>query len=127
MNLQGVMDKIIVKVLVAKEKITEGGIVLTEDAAKNQEPQVAGIVESFGKRVKFRLKVKDVILFHNRAGMDIILDGVIYKVLKDEEVYGVLTDDCVENRECCDKEQCEPSTGEFAELYSFGAGRPFPQ
>jgi co-chaperonin GroES (HSP10) len=93
MYLQGVMDKIIVKVLITKEKVTEGGIVLTDEVAKNQEPQVAGIVVSVGKTIGFNLEVGDIILFHNRAGMDIIIDKVIYKVLKDQEVYGILRDD----------------------------------
>jgi len=146
MNLEAVKDKIVVKVLVPKEKITEGGIVLTEDAVKNQEPQIAGIVVSFGKDVSFDTKVGEILLMHRNAGMDMIIDKIIYKVIKDDEVYCALRDDCVdelciENRECdkecdsCDdidkelpsicREQCDEPTGKFGpELYSC-AGKPF--
>jgi len=93
MKLCAVMDKIIVKLLVAKEKTTEGGIVLTGDIIKNQEPQACGVVISKGDDVSFKLNVGDVILFHQRAGMDMILDKIIYKTLKAEEVYCVLEDD----------------------------------
>ena len=93
MKLQAVKDKVIVKVLVAKEKKTESGIVLTEDVVKNQEPQIAGVVVSFGDEVSFKLNVGDIILCHSRGGMDILLDGVIYKVLGDNEIYGILMDE----------------------------------
>lgn len=88
--LQGVMDKIVVKLLVIKEKKTESGIILTEEVAQKQEPQSYGVVVSYGKDIPFEIKEGDVLLFHNRAGMDIILDKVIYKVLKSDEVYGTL-------------------------------------
>lgn len=97
MYLQGVMDKIVVKVLIEKEKVTKAGIILTQDAAQNQEPQVAGIVMSFGDKVPFDLNAGDILLFNRRAGMDIILDDIIYKVMKAEEVYGRLLDENKEN------------------------------
>jgi len=93
MNLRAVMDKIIVKLLVVTEKTTEAGIVLTGDSVKNQEPQACGVVISKGDDVSFKVEVGDAILFHQRAGMDMILDGVVYKTLKDEEVYCVLEND----------------------------------
>ena len=69
-ELQGVNDKIIVKLIIIKEKKTEGGIILTDETAQNQEPQKYGIVESFGNDIKFDVKRGDILLFHNRAGMD---------------------------------------------------------
>jgi len=93
MNLRAVMDKIIVKLLVVTEKTTESGIVLTGDMVKSQEPQACGVVISKGDDVGFKVDVGDAILFHQRAGMDMLLDGVVYKTLKDEEVYCVLEND----------------------------------
>lgn len=119
MNLEAVKDKIVVKVLIPRETITEGGIVLSEDVAKNQEPQIAGQVVSFGKEVSFDLKVGEVLLMHRSAGMDMIINKVIYKVLKDDEVYCALRDDCDEEQyDICEDEKIEDenSGGENEEL-----------
>ncbi len=93
MKFVAVMDKIFIKELVVKETISEGGILLTEDAAKNQEPQKCGIVISFGDDVTYDLSVGDLLMFHQRAGQSMILDKVIYRILKADEVYGIIKDD----------------------------------
>lgn len=92
LHLRAVMDKIVVRLLEVKEKTTEGGIVLTGEAAQNQEPQSCGIVVSKGDAVPYELKPGDVILFHRRAGMDMYLDKTVFKTLKADEIYCVLED-----------------------------------
>lgn len=118
MNLVAVKDKIVVKVLVPKETVTEGGIVLTEDAAKNQEPQVAGQVISFGEDVSFSTEVGEILLMHRNAGMDMIINRVIYKVLKDDEVYCALRDepkdDCVESCDNVQPDRNEDNNSKFS-------------
>lgn len=105
MKFVAVMDKIFVKELIIKEKKTEGGIILTEDAAQNQEPQKCGTVVSFGKDIPYDLNIGDLIFFHQRAGQAMILDKTIYRIVKADEVYGILKDDTPSEPpyECSDK------------------------
>lgn len=102
MKFVAVMDKIFVKDLVVKEKKTEAGIILTEEAAQNQEPQMSGVIISFGADVPYDLNVGDVIVFHIRAGQAIIFDKEIYRIVKADEVYGIL-----KNEDTCSDETLE--------------------
>ncbi len=85
---KAVYDKIIVKDL-PQDDITKGGIVMPETAVKS--PQSNCEVLSIGDEVCFEdLKVGDTILCHPNAGMAIMVDGEIMKVVKFEEVYAIL-------------------------------------
>lgn len=86
-ELFGVNDKLVV-VVIKEEKKTEGGIVVPDSVAN--EPQSRCSVLSKGKDVSPEIEVGNTILCHPHAGMDIMLDGKIFKVLKNEEVYAVL-------------------------------------
>jgi co-chaperonin GroES (HSP10) len=84
--IQGVKDKIICEVL-QEEKISDGGIIIPETAQKS--PQVTCKVVSVGKDVT-EIVTGDIIYCHQRGGMDMMIKGKIYKILKFDEVYGVL-------------------------------------
>lgn len=68
---------------------TKGGIIIPEAAG---EPQGYGLVASLGEDVK-NVKIGDVLVFHPRAGMDMLLDKKLLKTLKYDEVYGILDED----------------------------------
>lgn len=87
-KLQGVKDKVVVEVI-KKEQKTEGGLFIPEGF--NQLPQGYGKVISVGKEVD-EIKIDDIITFHQRAGMDIIIDSKIYKVLMYSEVFAVVNE-----------------------------------
>jgi len=74
-----------------KEDTTAGGIIVP-DTAKN-EPQISCQVLSIGNDVTGEVKPGDVIFCHERAGMDIMTKGEIYKVIKSDEVYCVVTEE----------------------------------
>lgn len=86
--INAVADKIVVKYLKASK--TASGLFIPEAA---QEPQGFGLVLSVGDLIPDNIKVDDIVVFHVRAGMDLIMDKEIWKCLKYEEVYGVLDDD----------------------------------
>lgn len=67
---------------------TASGLVLPESA----DPQGYGKVLSCGDLVTEGTDIKegDYLVFHPRAGMDIVMDKRILKVLKFEELYGIL-------------------------------------
>ena len=85
-KLQGVKDKVVVE-LIKKEQKTEGGLFIPEGF--NQLPQNYGKVLSLGKEVE-ELKEGDEVIFHQRAGMDILIDNKVYKVLMYSEVYAIV-------------------------------------
>jgi co-chaperonin GroES (HSP10) len=85
-KVEAICDKVVVRV-VFKTNVRESGIVIPETA--KTEPQNQGIVESIGADVKY-IKVGDTIFYHPRGGQDFIVDDVIYKVLGEAEIYGIL-------------------------------------
>ena len=89
--IKAVADKIVVELMRATK--TKGGLVLPESAA---EPQAYGKVLSVGEDVFEKVKEGDMLIFHPRAGMDLLLNEQIFKVLKYEELYGFLQDEGIE-------------------------------
>jgi co-chaperonin GroES (HSP10) len=85
-KVEAIGDKIVVRV-VFKQNVRESGIVIPETV--KTEPQNQGVVESTGADVKY-IKVGDTIFYHPRGGQDFIVDDIIYKVLGESEIYGVL-------------------------------------
>jgi len=64
-----------------------------------QDPQGYGKVLSLGEEVaNKRMNVGDILVFHTRAGMDMIRGKVVLKCLKYEEVYGILEDEDLAKR-----------------------------
>lgn len=87
--IKAVSDKIFVSIL--KREKTAGGIVLPTTAV---DPQSYGKVLSVGEDVK-HVSVGNCLVFHNRGGMDIAINNKLYKILKEDEVYGILTDEAL--------------------------------
>lgn len=87
--LQGVKDKVVVEVL-AEEQVTEAGIIIPEGFKK--VPQSHGRVVSVGKEVT-DVKVGDIVLFAEFGGQTFLLNNRMYRVLIENEVYGVLMDE----------------------------------
>jgi len=85
--INALADKIVVEFL--RTTKTETGLIIPDSA---QDPQGYGRVLSVGEEVK-NIKEGDVLVFHMRAGMDLILDKKVQKCLKVEEVYGILEDE----------------------------------
>ncbi len=86
-TVEAICDKIVVKVTFKKDNVRESGIVIPDNV--KSEPQNQGIAISVGSDVKY-VKVGDVVLYHPRGGQDFIVDDIIYKVLGEAEIYGVL-------------------------------------
>lgn len=84
----GVKDKIVVLLMKEEEK-TKGGLIVPESAQQSLKPQKYGTVVTFGPEVE-GIEMGDVLMFHGHAGMDIVLDEGVGKVLKFDEVYAVV-------------------------------------
>ena len=85
--LKAVNNHLVVLPLPKSEK-TEGGLYVPETAIN--EPQITAKVLSMGKNSTDEIKVGDIVFIHQRAGMDIMSEGVIYKIVKAEEVYCIV-------------------------------------
>ncbi|MCM8761179.1 MAG: co-chaperone GroES [Candidatus Omnitrophica bacterium] len=94
MKIQPLADRIVVKVLEAKE-VTKGGIVLPDTAKeKPQEAEVIAIgkgrVSDDGKTIAPEVKVGDRVLFGKYSGTEITMDGNEYLILKEEDILAIV-------------------------------------
>lgn len=89
--IQAVTDKIVVEVMAATK--TKGGLVLPSNA---RLPQAYGRVISHGNDVDSNIKEGVILVFFPQAGMDMVIEDKILKVLKNEEVYGILKNTGIE-------------------------------
>ncbi len=94
MKIQPLADRIMVKVLEAKEK-TKGGIVLPDTAKeKPQEAEVIAVgkgkVSDEGKLIPPEVKVGDKILFGKYSGTEITVDEKEYLILKEEDILAII-------------------------------------
>ena len=85
--IEAISDKIVVEEL--KRTITEGGIIIPDSSG---DPQGYGKVLSIGEDVK-NIKEGDILVFHNHAGQASVISKAILRILKYEEVYGILKDE----------------------------------
>ena len=88
LNAIAVNDKILVKMLEEDDR-TEGGIIVPEVAKDHLKPQGFGEVISVGKLVE-EIEVGDTIMFNKHGGMAIVLARNLCRVLKYNEVYGIM-------------------------------------
>ena len=94
MKIQPLADRIMVKVLEAKE-VTKGGIVLPDTAKeKPQEAEVVAVgkgrVSDEGKVIAPEVKAGDKILFGKYSGTEIMMDGTEYLILKEEDILAIV-------------------------------------
>jgi chaperonin GroES len=94
MKLKPLEDRIVVKPQEA-EAVTAGGIVLPETA--KEKPLMGKVVAigdgkllDSGKRGKMSVKKGDVVLYGKYGGSEVEIDGVEYKILREDEVLGII-------------------------------------
>lgn len=73
-----------------KVVVTKGGLLLPDGA---MDPQFYGRIISAGEDVPDTMSVGTFLVFHPHAGMDMAMNKRILKVLKYDELYGILEDD----------------------------------
>lgn len=93
MTIKPLADRVVIKSVEAEET-TKSGIILT--ASAQEKPQVAevvavgpgGIVD--GKEVKMTLKVGDKVLTGKYTGTDVKVDGVEYKIVRQDDILAIV-------------------------------------
>ncbi len=87
-------DRVLIEPLAAEE-VTKSGIVLPDSAKeKPAEGKVialgTGKTGKDGQKIAFEVKVGDKVLYGKYAGDEIKIDGAEYKILKEDEILGIL-------------------------------------
>lgn len=85
MNLKPLGDRVVVKMVEAKEEIRSGLVI--PDAAK-EKPQEGEIV-AIGDLAK-DLKVGDIVLFEKYSGSKVKIEGKEYLIMHQDDVLGVV-------------------------------------
>lgn len=88
-KIQAINNHVVAEEIANIENVTEGGIVIPSNV--KMEPQKYGKVLSIGEEVK-NVSVGDIIVFHQSGGQTIMINGTIQKVLKNDEIYGIIRD-----------------------------------
>jgi len=94
MKIQPLADRIMVKVLEAKD-VTKGGIVLPDTAKeKPQEAEVIAVgkgkISDEGKTIAPEVKIGDKVLFGKYSGTEITVDSKEYLILKEEDILAII-------------------------------------
>ncbi len=94
MKIHPLADRVVVKVLEAKE-VTRGGIVLPDTAKeKPQEAEVIAVgkgkATDDGKTIAPEVKAGDKVLFGKYSGSEITVDGKEYLILKEEDILAIV-------------------------------------
>jgi chaperonin GroES len=98
MNIRPLADRVVVK-LVSAEQTLKSGIIIPDTAKeKPQEGEVVAVGPgrldvTTGKRVAIELKKGDRVLFENWGGKDYKADGFEYKILREDEIIGIIVDE----------------------------------
>ena len=85
MLIQAVKDKIVVQEL--KKEKSKGGLIIPDSV---QQPQSFGTVLSKGDDITSNIEEGDVLVFHNNAGMAMVVEGKVLRCLMENEVYGIV-------------------------------------
>ncbi|NQT46567.1 MAG: co-chaperone GroES [Candidatus Omnitrophica bacterium] len=94
MAIQPLADRVLLKVLEAKET-TKGGIVLPDSAKeKPQEGKIVAVgtgrIDDDGKMTPLQVKKGDTVLFGKYSGTELEVDGEEYLMVKEEDILGIV-------------------------------------
>lgn len=95
MNIQPLSDRVVVKLLSAEQKLKSGIIIPDTAKEKPQEGEVVAVgpgrLDKDGKeRLPMDVKKGDRVLFENWGGKDYKAEGVEYKILREDEILGIV-------------------------------------
>ena len=88
-KIQAINNHVVVEEFIKKEDTTPTGIIIPQTI--KLEPQKYGKVLSVGEKVT-NVMIGDTVVFHQSGGQVVLIDGVIQRILKNEEIYGILND-----------------------------------
>ena len=87
-ELKAVKNNVNVKPIT--EKVTDGGILIPETAQQTKDPQIVCDVLSVGPKAE-EIKGASKVVCHPQAGLAMYVENTIIKVVKDDEIYAILS------------------------------------
>lgn len=94
MKIKPLGDRVLLQVADVEEQI-KGGIVIPDSA--KEKPQEAKVVtlgtggtDDDGNKIKFDVKVGDLVLTNKYGGTDVTLDDEEFKIVKSEDILAVV-------------------------------------
>ena len=94
MKIKPLGDRVLLQVADVEEQI-KGGIVIPDSA--KEKPQEAKVValgtggtDDDGNKIKFDVKVGDLVLTNKYGGTDVTVDDEEYKIVKSEDILAVV-------------------------------------
>jgi chaperonin GroES len=94
MKIKPLGDRVLLQVADGEEQI-KGGIVIPDSA--KEKPQEAKVValgtggtDDDGNKIKFDVKVGDLVLTNKYGGTDVIVDDEEYKILKSDDILAIV-------------------------------------
>lgn len=95
MKIKPLGDRVLLQVADVEEHQIKGGIVIPDSA--KEKPQEAKIValgtggtDDDGNKIKFDVKVGDLVLTNKYGGTDVTVDDEEYKIVKSEDILAVV-------------------------------------
>lgn len=86
-KIKAINNHVLVKEIIQKEEVTQNGLVIPQTV--KVEPQKYGEVLSIGEKVN-NVSVGDIVVFHQSGGQVILIEKEIQRILKNDEIYGIL-------------------------------------
>lgn len=94
MKIQPLGNRLVVMPMTAEQTLKSGIVIPDTAKEKPQEGEVVAVGPGElkdGKRIPMELKVGDKVIFENWAGKEYKMDGIEYKILREDEVLGLIT------------------------------------
>ena len=95
MKIKPLGDRVLLQVADVEEQQIKGGIVIPDSA--KEKPQEAKIValgtggtDDDGNKIKFDVKVGDLVLTNKYGGTDVTVDDEEFKIVKSEDILAVV-------------------------------------
>lgn len=95
MKIKPLGNRLVVKPMTAEQTLKSGIVIPDTAKEKPQEGEVVavgpGAWDAEGqKRLKMEVKVGDKVIFENWAGKEYKVDGEEYKILREDEILGLI-------------------------------------
>jgi len=88
-QVKAVGDIVVVEIRIAKETVSEGGLILT--ARADTEAQSQALVVSVGSKVR-GIDVGDTVIVSRMNGEMFELEGKFYRAMKQEDIFAYITE-----------------------------------
>ncbi|MFT7237362.1 MAG: chaperonin GroES [Cyclobacteriaceae bacterium] len=92
MTIKPLGDRVLIEALEAETK-TKSGIIIPDTAKEKSQEGIVIAIGDGTKKQKMTVKKGDKVLFGKYSGSEIQIDGKKYMIMKETDIYGVLSEE----------------------------------